>query len=71
MTNLCSAVLWQAPSRPNGEITGYDVQIGTEIMRVPSKLSYITTTETQREANVITRVSNNSNNYTQVSIKKN
>ena len=56
VTNLCSAVIWQAPVNPNGIISGYDVDILGSVTRLPSTQLFFVTSETQREDNVFARV---------------
>ena len=54
---LCTVVVWQAPSQPNGIITRYDVnfQPGTTRMLSAPTSFYLTTTE-ERHPDTIVKV---------------
>ena len=52
VTPLCTVVVWQPPTTPNGEIQGYDIRFssGAE-MSLSASLNFHVTTEAQRTAN--------------------
>ena len=54
MTNLCSVVIWQPPA--NGIIQGYEIEIGGQTVSQAETNFQFITTESQQEANVVSRV---------------
>ena len=56
VTNACSAVLWEAPSNPKGNIIRYDIEIGNDIQMVPATRHFLLVEQSHKEANSLTRV---------------
>jgi len=55
--NACFAIFWEAPSNPKGIILRYEIEIGNIIQMVPVTQHFLTIDQSQREMNVLIRVS--------------
>lgn len=54
---LCTVVVWQAPSQPNGEITGYEIEFEPGMTHLlNSQTGFYLTTEEERKPGTLVKV---------------